>query len=165
MEDASIKVFLKKYFAKNKGSALIVLGVFLLSLISHFLPALKGREDEAARPESLDSLAPEGFVLIPVEIANGEDIAHIIGSHGVADLYSYSPGAGLPKDLAARSLKIISPETEDGSFVVLAPEKEAPYLFQHGSPFYAVIQNPGKKGSRIYKKKNRKKLTLIEEDF
>ena len=164
MENRSLKAFLKRCLVKYRGHLLLIAGVFLLSLISYFLPALK-KSQPAAEPLSLDSLAPEGFVLVPVELSNGEDIAHIIGSHGVADLYSYSPHSGLPEEQAAKSLKIIAPETEDGSFVVLAPEKEAPYLFQYGGPFYAVIQNPNKKGARIYKKKIVRKLKLIEEDF
>ena len=171
MERKTLKDILKKpLWAKIWGqiprrgeTALLIAGVLALSLISHFLPSLKKAPKPA--PQSLDSLAPEGFVLVPVEISNGEDIASIIGSFGVADLYSYSARSGLPEDQAAKSLKIISPEAPDGSFIVLAPEKQAPYLFQYSGPFYAVIQNPGKKDPQIYKKKIRKKLRIIEEDF
>lgn len=149
---------LKKYF----WHFLVVLGVILLSLISKYLPlALK----EQAKPPSLDSLVPKGSVLVPIEISNGKDIINIIGGYGVVDLYAYSSQTNLPEKQAASSLKILPPDTEEGRFLALVPEKEAGLLFEYSDPFYAVIQNPNKKNSKIYKKKKRKSLIVIEENF
>ncbi len=149
-------------FKKYSWHFFIVLGLAILSLISAFLPQLA---KQPAKPLSLDRLVPKGFVLLPIEISNGKDIISLIGSYGVVDLYAYSGQTGLPEQQAASAVKILPPDTEDGRFSALAPAKEAPRLFGYSDPFYAVIQNPEKKGSKIYKKRSRKNLIVIEENF
>ena len=149
---------LKKY----SGHFLIILALILLSLISKFLPILLKEQPKAF---SLDSLVPKDFVLMAIEISNGKDIINIIGKYGVVDLYAYSEATGLPEKQVAGVIKILPPETEDGRFAALVPEKEATHLFQYSDPFYAVIQNPNKKGSKIYKKKEKKSFIVIEENF
>lgn len=149
---------LKKYFSH----LLIVLAIVLLSLISEFLPIMLKKNKEIL---SLDALVPKNFVLLPIEISNGKDIINIIGKYGVVDLYAYSKETGLPEKQAASAVKVLPPETEESRFVALVPEKEVSYLFKYSDPFYAVIQNPDKKGSKIYKKKEKKSLIVIEENF
>ena len=153
---------LEYLFKKYSGHFLIILGLIFLSLISEFLPAML---KEKPKPLSLDSLVPKDFVLMPIEISNGKDIMNIIGKYGVVDLYAYSKQTGLPEKQAASALKILPPDAEEGHFVALVPEKEATYLFGYSDPFYAVIQNPNKKGAKIYKKKKKQSLIVIEEVF
>ena len=153
-----------KYILNTYASYFIMLGVVLvLSVISYFLSFLKNTEETAKT--SIDSLVPEDFVLIPIDISNGKDIINLIGPHGVVDLYSYSIKTDLPQEQIAKFIKILPPETEDSLFVALIPEKEVKKLFEHSPPFYAVIQNPKKQGSQIHKKRVRKPITLIEENF
>ena len=141
---------------------LIVLGLVFLSLISTALPMIF---KEQPKTLSLDNLVPKGFVLLPIEINNGKDITNIIGSYGVVDLYVYSKQSGLPEKQVASAIKILPPDTEEGRFTALVPEQEAIHLFGYSEPFYAVIQNPNKKGSKIYKKQKKKSLIVIEENF
>ena len=141
---------------------IIIFILIIMSLVSKFLP-LAFKQDKPAI--SLDHLVPKDFVLVPIEISNGKDIMGIIGQYGVVDLYSYSKKTGLPEKQAASTLKILPPKAEEGQFIALVPEKQASNLFQYSDPFYAVIQNPSKKGSKIYKKKKSKPLIVIEEDF
>ena len=154
-----MKFILKKYL-----SYFIMLGtVLVLSAISYLLPFFHNTD----KPEklSLDALVPKNFVLVPIDIRNGKDIISLIGSHGVVDLYSYSKETELPKEQIAKFIKILPPETEDGFFVALVPEKEVSKLFEYSPPFYAVIQNPKKQGSQIHKKRVRRPITIIEENF
>ncbi len=153
---------LEQLFKKYRSHFLIILGLIFLSFISEFLPLLRKEKTKAI---SLDSLVPKDFVLLPIEIANGRDIVNIIGAYGVVDLYTYSEQTGLPEKQAAGAIKILPPDTEEGRFAALIPEKEAPYLFKHSDPFYAVVQNPNKKGSKVYKKRVKKSLIIIEEKF
>ena len=153
---------LEYFFKKYSGHFLIILSLVVLSLISEFLPALL---KEKPKPLSLDRLVPKDFVLMPIEISNGKDIMSIIGKYGVVDLYAYSKQTGLPEKQAASALKVLPPDAEEGRFSALVPEKEASHLFGYSDPFYAVIQNPNKKGVKIYKKKEKKSLIVIEENF
>ena len=147
---------------KHKTQLFLIGAVFALAVLSGLTQSFLKRPPA---PLSLDEMIPEGFVLIPIEIGNSEDIIHLIGPYGVIDLYSYNPHTHLPRERAARSLKVIPTKTEENRFAVMAPEKEAIRLLEYKGPFYAVVQNPKKTGSQIYKKRIKKHLTVIEESF
>ena len=149
-------------FKKYKGHFFIILCLMVLSFVSKILPGLLKTQAETL---SLDSMVPKDFVLLPIEISNGKDIIGLMGKYGVVDLYAYSDQTGLPEKQAGGAIKILPPETEDGRFVALVPEKEALGLFEYSNPFYAVVQNPNKSGAKIYKRKKRPSLVVIEEDF
>lgn len=144
---------------KYSSHGLILLGLVIFSLLSEILPlAFK----EEPKTPSLDSLVPKDFVLIPIELSNGTDIINIIGSYGVVDLYAYSNQTHVPEKQVAKAIKIIPPDKEEGHFAALIPEQEARHLFKYPKPFYAVIQNPNKRGSKVYKKKE-KSVILVED--
>ena len=147
---------------KYKTQLLLIGAVFALAVFSSLIQSFL---KEPPKPLSLDEMIPEGFVLIPIEIGNSEDIIHLIGPYGVIDLYSYSSHTHLPRELAARSLKVVPTKTEENRFAVIAPEKEVIRLLEYSGSFYAVVQNPKKTGSQIYKKRIKKHLTVIEESF
>ena len=147
------------YIKKHKNTLLIMMSLLLLTISLQYSQNLFKKEVSL----SLDQMIPEGFVLIPIEIHNSIDVLPLIGSYGVVDLYSYSPTKNIPEDIVALSLKIIPPLKEDSRFSAIIPEKSVSQLFQYRGPFYAVIQNPRKRGSQIIKKKVKKSLTVIEE--
>ena len=149
-------------FKKFSGHFIILTALVFLSLISELLPKLLKEKNQAP---SLDALIPKGFVLLPIEIVNGEDIIQLIGSHGVVDLYAYSNQSHVPEKQAASAVKVLPPKREEGRWTALIPEKQASDLFEYPDPFYAVIQNPKKNNSKIYKKKEKKSLIVIEENF
>ena len=141
---------------------IIVTFLLIFSLISKFFPLFSNSESKAG---SLDHLVPKGFVLMPLEISNAQDIKNIIGSYGVVDLYAYSKETGLPETLVANVLKVLPPSTEEGAFTALVPEKSAIHLFDYTEGFYAIIQNVAKTKTKIYKKQKNKSLIVIEENF
>ena len=149
-------------FKKFGGHFTIIIALVFLSLASELFPKFL---KEKKAPLSLDTLIPKGFVLLPIEIINGQDIIQLIGSHGVVDLYAYSDKSRLPEEQAASVVKVLPPEREEGRWTALVPEKQASYLFGYSDPFYAVIQNPEKNNSKIYKKKEKKSFIVIEENF
>ena len=155
---SSSEYILKKYL----WHFVILILLILFSIADKFVPFFSKPKPKEL---SLDSLVPNGFVLMPIEISNGQDIKNIIGSYGVLDLYAYSKTTGLPETLVASALKVLPPSTEEGVFTALIPEKSAIYLFDYTEGFYAVVQNPQKTGSQVYKKQKSKSLIVIEENF
>ncbi|MBC6414976.1 MAG: hypothetical protein GDA46_01095 [Bdellovibrionales bacterium] len=140
---------------------LILIALFV-SLGSH-TKSFFWKEKES--PMSLDQLVPEGFVLVPIEISNGEDLFPFVGNYGVVDLYLDSQGIGLPTKQIASQIRIFPPQTEEGFWTALIREKEVIDLFEYSSAFYAVIQNPKMKAAKIYKKLKKSSLVVIEESF
>ena len=157
-QSSNLQSFLKKF----SGHFLIVIVLVILSLGSELWKKFSQKESPSL---SLDALIPKGFVLLPIEIINGPDIIQLIGTHGVVDLYAYSDKSQLPEQQAASAVKVLPPEREEGRWTALVPEKQASILFSYPDPFYAVIQNPEKNNSKIYKKKEKKSLIVIEENF
>ena len=157
----------KSYFTGHLIKKYWMHSVILIFLVVFSIAdkILTNSSKEVPKATSLDSLVPKGFVLMPIELRNGQDIIDIIGSYAVVDLYAYSDKTGLPEILAASALKVLSPSTEEGSFIALVPEKSALHLFDYTESFYAVIQNPEKTGAKIYKKEKSKSLIVIEENF
>lgn len=153
-----IKLFLKKYYFH----CIILAGIFISSVYLQFSDILK--KEEIKEPvKSVDTFVPKGFVLVAADIGNTADIINIIGAYGVVDLYSYSSSTRLPTTLVASAVKILSPVSEESSFMAMIPEKYVQNLLEHSGPFYAVIQNPDKQNTQIYKKKWKTSLVVIEE--
>ena len=95
-----LKGILKKYSAHF----FILFGLVSLSFLSEMLSLVS---KEKPKPLSLDSLVPENFVLVPIELSNGMDIVNIIGSYGVVDLYAYSNQTRIPENQVAKAIKIL----------------------------------------------------------
>ena len=158
LQNNLLEYLLKKYF----WQFIILIFLLIFSFSSQLLPLLF---KEPQKQNSIDYLVPKDFVLMPIAISNGQDIQKLMAAYGVVDLYAYSQTTGLPDRLVASVLKVIPPQTEEGQFAALVPEKEAIHLFEYAESFYAVIQNPEKTGSKIYRKKKNNSLIVIEESF
>ena len=152
---------LKKYF----WSLLILAVLFFSSASSYLKPLFFKKQPIETEKLSLDQLVPKGFVLMPIEIRNAEDIRSLIGAYGVVDLYAYSKKTGLPDRKVADYIKVIPVNTESAGLTALIPEKSALNLFEYSESFYAVIQNPKNTRSKVYKKKRKKSLIVVEENF
>ena len=152
------KYLLEKYF----WHFCFLICFVLFSLILSSSALIKPAETSLV---SLDQMVPKGFVLVPLDISNGADLFSFIGSYGVVDLYLDSQRKGLPEKQVASQIKVFPPREEEGLWTALIPEKEVIYLFEYVSSFYAVIQNPKKQKSKIYKKPKKTSLIVIEENF
>ena len=151
---------MNKIFRKYKSQ---LFAAFIVLLLSVCLSLGQFFSKQTVKEHSVSEMIPEGFVLLPIEISNGEDLINLIGSHGVVDLYSWSLETGHPGEQVAKALKILIPFPGDSRFVAVAPETQVRHFFEHTGPFYAVLQNPHKKGSQIHKKKIKRTITVIGE--
>lgn len=111
---------------------------------------------------SIDTMIPEGKVLIPIEVQNFESLDSILGNHGVVDLYPVQTLNGQIKQPVARAIKIIRASKNSSDFAVLAPESEAPYIVRQPGPFHVVIQNKSRSGTDFVKPRTRPRRIIIE---
>ena len=110
--------------------------------------------------QDVDTYIPEGFVLLPIELNNGESLEGLLDTKGVVDLYAAGPG-GLKKKASA--VKMIRSPRRPNHFAVLVPEEKAKFLMGEFKPFHAVIQNPHKTGSKIQATRVKHKRSIIIE--
>lgn len=111
-------------------------------------------DKDSNSPEfKIDTIIPDGYVLIPIKLLNAESISAVIGSHGVADIYATIQGEK-SKLLFARA-KIIKSSVAEGAFAVLVKENKAHLLSNSENPFFAAVQNPKAKAIDIEPNQNR----------
>lgn len=151
---------MNEIFKKYKGQILALGTVFLLSLAVSFIPFFsKDKEKE----KTLSQMIPKGFVLLPLQLSNGEDLVNLMDSHGIVDLYSLSKETDRPSEQVAKALKVLLLFSDDSRFAALVPETQVSRFFEHRGPFYAVLQNSEKQGSQIHEKKIKKTIKIIGE--
>lgn len=121
---------------KNKIILFFMLGFLLIGLTR-----LKAQSTEPMRDHfQIDTIIPNGYVLIPVKLLNSDAISSVIGTHGVADIYDTYEGKRTK--LLFSKAKIIKSPIDDSTFSVLVKETKAHLLSNTDNPFFAAVQNP-----------------------
>ncbi len=162
-----LKILLKKY-DNIKYKQFIVIILFLLLGVICFLVDSKEEQkntfDQEESPTFADTYIPSGYVLVPIELANTDSLASILGNYGVVDLFSQLAQNKNSKPLAQK-VKIIRAPLDPNQFAVLVPQDEAASIVQHNGPLVAVLQNRNQKGTEFYKKiKNRSRISVYYEE-
>ena len=146
-----------KFIQKHKYHILTIGAVCMLTLISE---VVRNSSQESVQVSSVDMLIPDNFVLVSIKLSNSSDILPLIKEYGVVDIYSYSEDKlGYQ---VAQELKVIPTNKEEGFFAAITPENQASYLLEYTGPFYAVVKNPKKQNSQIFKKKVNSSFQIIE---
>lgn len=114
---------------------------FLVGFLWIGFSKLSAQSTESVRDHfQIDTIIPNGYVLIPVKLLNADAISTVIGSHGVADIYETYEGR--KNKLLFSKAKIIKSPVEDSTFSVLVKETKAHLLSNSENPFFAAVQNP-----------------------
>jgi hypothetical protein len=112
-------------------------------------------------PKSVDTFIPAGFILIPIDISNAESLDSLIGDiGGVVDLYLASTEQRKGGLKVASKVKLTRAPLNPQQFAVLLREEEGQKLMAVTGPYFAVIQNPETKGSKL--SQSSKKAIRIE---
>lgn len=133
---------------------LLAAGFIIFGAIAFFNNTKKSVAPPAApeelAPESVDTFIPQGLVLIPLELSNGESLGSIIGTMGgVVDLYLSSQEGRKGGFLVASRVKLVRAPRNPDQFAVLVKEAEGQKILKQNGPFIAVVQNPEVRGSQI----------------
>ena len=138
-----------KAFGQQNKKAVQIWGALVLVSVLFTIVQIQGPRGGKAPPAaSIDTLIPEGFVLLPIDLSNTEALDGFLHSKGVVDLYTGDPSYS-HSEKAAAAVKIIRSPHNPNRFAVLVPEEKAPFLIERFKSFYAIIQNPSKKGVKI----------------
>lgn len=134
---------------------------FFIGLILVGYTHIKSNPNKISKdPFQIDTLIPDGYVLIPVKLSNAAAISGVIGSYGVADIYSTLAGQK-SKLLFSKAKVIKSEDAEDPVFSVLVKESRAHLLSNREDPFFAAVQNPK---ARAHESKIEQKIQIIYQN-
>lgn len=126
----------------------------ILAVLTYFVskadtPPPKPQEEEVVQ---LDSLIPEGFVLLPLDLVNREALSSIMGSTAVIDLFTVNAQTLSPSKKIATRIKIIRTPRNPDQFALLVRENETPQILNYAGPYFAVIQNKASSGGKLVPK-------------
>lgn len=134
--------------------ALTVMALIIAAV--QFLPSPAPTGESS--PESADTLIPEGYVLVPIELQNSDSLSSLIGDYAVVDLFR-----GPNSQRVGRRLKLLRAPLNPQQFAVLVPEAQVSGLLQTPGPFWAAIQNPNQKQkTEIQSKKKASRIEYFE---
>ncbi len=111
---------------------------------------------------TVDTLIPEGYVLVPIDIQNYAALDSMIGSYGVVDLFAPT-GTSDGSKRVAQKVKIIRAPLNPSQFAVLIKEENSTEIARYPGAFYVMVQNPTKQGAEFTKKF--KRSAIITEDI
>ena len=141
------KVGFQKYLnEKSFVLGLIVLfAISLLVLVSNSKNSnqygLEKNTDKNTEDQSTDTFIPNGFVLVPIDLANGESLSPLIDNFATVDIFQTGQGNGALKKQIGKKVKLIRAPLNPQKFAVLVPENSAHMFMQSDNPFFAVLLN------------------------
>ena len=140
---------IKKFIEKNKWLLVAFFGFGLLAILTSSRNSAP-QPQEAPRVESVDTMIPKGFILVPLDLENIEQIGSLIGNSGVVDLYT-GGAESKKRRLVASRVKVIQAPFNPQVYAALIPESEGSVIQNYLGPFRAVVQNPKQNGSSVHR--------------
>lgn len=89
---------------------------------------------------TVDTLIPNGYALVPIELENITAIASLIEGYGVVDIYLGKNNSRHAKKLFQK-VKILRAPNNPNAYSLLLPDHLSSELLKYDGPFFAVIQN------------------------
>lgn len=134
----------------------IFCGLAILALLSQLISSHKPKEvSTVAAEETFDTYIPEGFSLVPIEVANVESLDALLGDFGVVDLYSVATPSSPQPQRVAYKIKIMRAPKNPQHFAVLVPFSDVSRMMKFQGPFTVSVQNPKTHGSGFEKEKKK----------
>lgn len=155
----------QKIVSNLKGNWPLV-GFLVIGLIAFVSSPSKSEQDPletVTAPASVDTYIPAGHVLVPIEVANAESLASLVGDMGgVVDLYLASNDTQKGGLKVGSKLKLLRAPLNPQQYAVLVKDSESPRLLSFSGPFIAVVQNPEARGNSVTPASAPRKAVRIE---
>lgn len=155
---------IRKWSLKRQLALLFLISILPVLLSLNHETKSEQLGDGLLGPQSIDTLIPSGFALVPIEVQNSESLDSILGNKGVVNLLAPPHEAGKKSRLIARRVPILRAPLNPSHFAVLVPESISRDITQEQGPFWVVIQNPTESGMSFEKQKssNRPNTKIID---
>lgn len=128
---------------KNK-----VMAAFGLASVACLVQWWAGGSSSAAAnsqaAQTLETLIPQGFQLIPIEVANLESLDSVFGQYGYVDLYAAGVRSTSPAKRIVQAVKLLRAPLNPRQFAVLVRSELAADIVRHGPSYFVVVQNLAK---------------------
>lgn len=152
---------LKNTFKERKNQTLLIALVVMLILVFIFQPHEQNtKNDSSVNTESVDTYIPVGFVLVPIEIQNTEQLSSFINDYAIVDLFSFQKGQ--VKNKVAQKLKLLRAPLNPQQFAVLVPEGQTSQLLSNPGPFWVAVQNPNHNGNAEFQKSHKSNIEYFK---
>lgn len=128
---------------------LVFIALILFQIINSLLTPIAATR----KVESIDTIVPVGYVLVPLTLVNIESIESMIGDKTLIDIYSIGDDSdGVHgKHLVATHLPLIRSTLESSQVAVLVEEHDQTTIKALTNPVFAVVKSPNSKKEPIIK--------------
>lgn len=128
----------------KKHRATILVAAFLaLGLLSAWTSAPATAPTEAARPpEDVSTFIPRGYLLIPIELKNADQLDGLLGPFGFVDLFEDPTLPGARSKLVGRRLRLLRAPNSPRTFAVLVRDNEAERFLSFRGKLIASVRPP-----------------------
>ncbi|MBL7669346.1 MAG: hypothetical protein JNM39_02560 [Bdellovibrionaceae bacterium] len=144
-----MKDFLKCHENKIGLATLAILGIVAFWVVSQKTTTQASHSQGEDSAFTVDTLIPAGHVLIPIELANAEPLASLVGATAVVDLYTSSLDTKQKGRKIGSRLKLVRAPKNPQLYAVLVKESQSDQVLAQPGPYFAVIQNHKREGSEI----------------
>jgi hypothetical protein len=154
--------FLKKFTFKKIDKLLAI--AFVGLGLAAFVMDWNSKKDSVAadtpkETAQVDTMIPAGYLLIPIQLTNGESLASLSGDFALIDLYSVRE-KGRKGFKVASGVKLLKAPLNPEQFAVLMKEEESASLVQMEGPFFAALKNPADRARPALIKAFKNPLTI-----
>ncbi len=108
----------------------------------------------------VDTFIPRGYVLIPMNIENYENLDSILGSQGIVNIYSKSEEQVEPTQIAT-SVRVLRAPNAPEKLSILSPEASAHHFLNPNLKYWVVVQGKTLLGTKIVNREKQKKGRTI----
>ncbi len=159
----------KGRFKKLGWDRKVLLSAALLSAIPALAAVLIQRSGEptAAGPHEpsvgVDTLIPQGYVLVPIEVQNYEALDSILGRFGIVDLFQGGLEPSQNQGLVARNVRILRAPQNPAHFAILIREEEVARVLKSGGIFTVIVKRPSAAGTEFVNTVKQKRRKIVYE--
>lgn len=140
-------LILKDYFSgQNRTLGLALLALIMISALNHCRSSSSGTEanSESESVIEADTLIPDGFSLVPLELSNFESLNSVMGAFAIVDLYSPKSALEPKGKKLVSGVRLIRAPLNPEKLAALVPEEMTLALMDSQGPLFAAIQKRDK---------------------
>lgn len=153
------------YLDKLKHNKTLIIAFCILVILSIIKNISQSEKNNESIQDTIDisTHIPKGYVLLPIDFINSEQLKSLIQNFGYIDLYMINSSG--QKNKVAEKLKILRAPYNPNVFAVLVKESDSEFIMQLSGPFEGAIQNNQIATERVFVKKSPERIHPVDINF